>query len=59
MDNAETVKNGVDTLGEIAKATSNDAIVITGLKPDSCNIKEWTIRPMRRKSQQTNVTHTP
>lgn len=25
--------------------------MITGLKPDSCAIKEWTIKPMRRQSK--------
>ena len=29
----------------------NDAICITGLKPDTTDIKEWIIKPMRRKSK--------
>lgn len=32
------------------KSHANDAIVITGLKPDTYNIKEWVIRPKRKKS---------
>jgi hypothetical protein len=36
---------------KIDKSHSNDAIVITGLKPDSFNIKEWIIKPMRRQSK--------
>lgn len=41
----------------IEKSHSNDAIVITGLKPDSCDIKEWIIKPMRRqfKAKTDNV----
>lgn len=35
----------------IEKSHSNDAICITDSIPDSCNIKEWTIKPMRRKSK--------
>jgi 5-methylcytosine-specific restriction endonuclease McrA len=46
---SETANKRIDW--GIEKSHSNDAIVITGLKPDSCNIKEWTIRPMRRKSK--------
>ena len=38
-------------LWDIEKSHSNDAICITGCKPDNCNIKEWTIKPMRRKSK--------
>lgn len=33
------------------KSHSNDAICITNGIPDSCNIKEWIIKPMRRKSK--------
>ena len=29
----------------------NDAIVITGLIPNTIDIKEWIIKPMRRKSK--------
>lgn len=46
---SETANKRIDW--NIEKSHSNDAIVITGLKPDSCNIKEWTIRPMRRKNK--------
>lgn len=35
----------------IEKTHSNDAICITDLRPDTCNIKEWTIKPMRKQSK--------
>ena len=35
----------------ISKSHSNDAICITDLQPDSCDLKEWTIKPMRRQSK--------
>lgn len=35
----------------IDKSHSNDAICITDLQPDTCNIKEWIIKPMRRQSK--------
>lgn len=35
----------------ITKSHSNDAICITDLQPDSCDVKEWTIKPMRRQSK--------
>ena len=35
----------------IEKTHSNDAICITNLKPDTCKIKEWIIKPMRRQSK--------
>lgn len=35
----------------IEKSHSNDACVITGLKPDDVDVKEWMIKPMRRKSK--------
>lgn len=48
--------NGGDTANkridwDIAKSHSNDAICITDLKPDACEIKEWIIKPMRRQSK--------
>ena len=48
--------NGGDTANKridwnIEKSHSNDAICITNLKPDIINIKEWTIKPMRRQSK--------
>ena len=48
--------NGGDTANkridwDILKSHSNDAICITGLRPDTCEIKEWTIKPMRRQSK--------
>lgn len=38
----------------IEKSHSNDAVCTTDLKPDTCEIKEWTIKPMRRQSQSKN-----
>ena len=35
----------------IEKSHSNDAICITDLKPNTTDIKEWTIKPMRRQSK--------
>lgn len=35
----------------IDKSHSNDAICIAELQPNSCDIKEWTIKPMRRQSK--------
>lgn len=35
----------------IEKSHSNDAICITGLIPDTCDVKDWTIKPMRRQSK--------
>jgi len=35
----------------IEKSHSNDSIVIAGLKPDICDIKNWSIKPMRRQSK--------
>ena len=48
--------NGGDTANKridwnIEKSHSNDAICITDLKPDNIDIKEWTIKPMRRQSK--------
>ena len=48
--------NGGDTANKriewgITKSHSNDAVCITDQKPDTCNIKEWVIKPMRRKSK--------
>ena len=39
------------------KTQSNDAICITDLKPDTTQVKDWTIKPMRRrkKSKADNV----
>lgn len=54
--------NGGDTANkrvdwDIEKSHSNDAICITDLMPDTCEIKEWTIKPMRRqiKAKTDNV----
>lgn len=51
-----TLTTGGDTADKridwnIEKTHSNDAICITGLHPDTCNVKEWTIKPMRRQSK--------
>ena len=35
----------------IEKSHSNDAICCTGLKPKRLNLKEWIVKPMRRKSK--------
>lgn len=35
----------------IEKSHSNDAICIAGLEPDTCSIKSWIIKPMRRQSK--------
>ena len=48
--------NGGDTANkridwDITKSHSNDAICITDLRPDTCEIKEWVIKPMRRQSK--------
>lgn len=48
--------NGGDTANKridwnIEKFNSNDAICITNLQPDTCDVKEWTIKPMRRQSK--------
>lgn len=36
---------------DIEKSHSNDAVCITDLQPDTCDIKEWVIKPMRRQSK--------
>ena len=36
---------------DIAKTHPNDAVCITGLYPDTLNVKEWCIKPIRRKSK--------
>lgn len=48
--------NGGDTANkriewDIEKSHSNDAICITNYQPDTYQIKEWLIKPMRRKSK--------
>lgn len=48
--------NGGDTANKridwnIEKSHSNDAICITDLKPDTIDVKEWTIKPIRKKSK--------
>ena len=47
----ETANRRIDY--SIDKSHANDATVITGLalKPESLNIYDWTIKPMRRKSK--------
>ena len=54
--------NGGDTANKridwnIEKSHSNDAICITDLQPNTCEVKEWTIKPMRRqiKAKTDNV----
>ncbi len=36
---------------KIEKSHSNDAICITELQPESTDVKDWIIKPMRRKSK--------
>ena len=36
---------------DIKKSHSNDAIVISGLEPDTCDTKDWIIKPMRRQNK--------
>ena len=36
---------------DIEKSHSNDAVCITGLKQDTCYIKDWIIKPMRRQNK--------
>lgn len=48
--------NGGDTSNKridwnIQKSHSNDAICITDLQPDTCDTKEWVMKPMRRQSK--------
>ena len=48
--------NGGDTANkridwDIEKSHSNDAICITDLRPNSIDVKEWTIKPIRKKSK--------
>lgn len=49
----ETANKRIDW--NIDKTHSNDAICITDLIPDTCNIKEWTIKPMRRQNKAKTV----
>lgn len=37
----------------IEKSHSNDAICITDLRPNTLDVKDWTIRPMRRQQKFT------
>jgi len=48
---SETANRRIDW--DIGKSHSNDAIVINGLQVnlEQCDIKEWIIKPMRRKSK--------
>lgn len=46
---SETANKRIDW--NIEKTHSNDAIVIAGLKPNSCVLKDWIIKPMRRQSK--------
>lgn len=48
--------NGGDTANkridwDIDKSHSNDAVCITDLKPDTTDVKEWIIKPVRRQSK--------
>ena len=46
---SETANRRIDW--NIEKSHSNDGVVITGLKPNTCDIKDWIIKPMRRQSK--------
>lgn len=35
----------------VEKSHSNDAVCITGLRPDTVDVEEWVIKPMRKKSK--------
>lgn len=35
----------------IEKSHSNDALCITGLQPDTCDINAWVIKPIRKRTQ--------
>ena len=53
---ALTLTTGGDTANKredwnIVKTHSNDAICIADLEPDSIDVEEWSIKPMRRKSK--------
>ena len=53
--------NGGDTANKridwnIEKSHSNDAICITDLQPDTTDIKEWTIKPIRRQSKAKTIS---
>lgn len=37
----------------VDKSHSNDAVCITGLRPDTIGIKEWQIKPIRRQNKAT------
>jgi len=45
----ETANKHIDW--KIEKSHSNDAVCITGCKPGTGDVKEWMIKPMRRKSK--------
>ena len=46
---SETANKRIDW--DIEKTHSNDAVVISGLKPDTCDINDWLVKPMRRQSK--------
>ena len=48
-DGGNTANKRIDW--NIKKTHMNDAICITGLSPDVIDVKEWIIKPMRRKSK--------
>ena len=55
------ITTGCDTANKridwnIEKTHSNDAICITDLKPDTVNIKEWCIKPLRKKTKACKVS---
>lgn len=55
------VSNGGDTANKriewnIEKSHANDAICIIGLKPDTTDIFEWTIKPIRKRNNFNKKT---
>lgn len=53
-----TLTTGGDTANrriewEIAKSHSNDAACITGPRPESLDVQEWTLKPIRHQSKAT------
>ena len=51
-----SLTTGADTANKredwnIVKTHANDAVCITDLEPDSIDIENWTIKPMRRKNK--------
>ena len=48
-DGGTTANRRIDWF--IEKSHGNDAVCVTGLKPESVNVYEWVIKPLRKKRQ--------